>query len=52
MTLASGNAENPQDTQTNEDPDNGDFERDQQVDGLEEDTVQPTPESERSIVDE
>ena len=52
MTLASGNAENPQDTQTNEDPDNGDFQRDQQVDGLEEDTVQPTPESERSIVDE
>lgn len=52
MTLASGNAENPQDTQTNEDPDSGDFERDQQVDGVEEDTVQPTPESERSIVDE
>jgi segregation and condensation protein B len=52
MTLASGNAENSQDSQANEDPDSGDFALDQQVDGEEEDTVQPTPESERSIVDE
>ena len=52
MTLASGNAENPQDSQTNEDPHSGDFALDQQVDGVEEDTVQPVPESERSIVDE
>lgn len=52
MTLASGNAENPQDSQTNEAPDSGDFALDQQVDGVEEDTEQPVPESERSIVDE
>ena len=52
MTLASGNAENSQDSQTNEDPDSGDFALNQEVDGEEEDTAQPTPESERSILDE
>ena len=51
MTLASGNAKDQQDTQTNEKP-NDDIALDQQVDGEEEDAVQPTPESERSIVDE
>ena len=52
MSLASGNPENSQDTQINKDLDNGDFELDQQVDGVEEETVEPPPESAPSIVDE